>query len=386
MNTLVLYFILANLGLAAFYLFFRLLLQKDTFFAGKRIALLVGIVLALTYPLLDLSSWIQRSDSLVAYADVLGERLPEIPENTAALANVVESENGIEPVNAVEPATLLEPAVGETPISEVAQTPVQNPTIIKVNKTLSFTVFDYILLIYLLTTAFLLFRIVRQLLRIRNIRKHAERRNLHGQWVYVLKGCRSPFSFFKAVFMDPDVYSEKDQLDIIEHEKVHIRQVHSFDVLFSEGVCALFWLNPFAWLLKRSLRENLEFLADNNVIKKGVDPKTYQYKLLQLSCHRSDANLANHFNVSQLKKRIVMMNKKRTSLAGLGKYALYLPLFAALLLTAYAWGQQHETEAIALVEKATADSKLIEALTTTIDNTMALGSKRRKRKTGSKRS
>ena len=144
---------------------------------------------------------------------------------------------------------------------------------------------------------------------------------LHGQWVYVLKGCRSPFSFFKAVFMDPDVYSEKDQLDIIEHEKVHIKQVHSFDVLFSEGVCALFWINPFAWLLKRSLRENLEFLADNNVIKKGIDSKTYQYKLLQLSCHRSDANLANHFNVSQLKKRIVMMNKKRTSWKGLGKYA-----------------------------------------------------------------
>ena len=100
MNTLVLYFILANLGLAAFYLFFRVLLQKDTFFAGKRIALLVGIVLALTYPLLDLSSWIQRSDSLVAYADVLSQRLPEIPATTAGLANAVVSENGVEQTDA----------------------------------------------------------------------------------------------------------------------------------------------------------------------------------------------------------------------------------------------------------------------------------------------
>jgi len=356
MNTLILYFILANLGLAAFYLFFRLLLQKDTFFAGKRIALLVGIVMALTYPLLDLSSWIQRSDSLVAYTDVLRERLPEIPVNTAVLANEVVS------TTALEPTVGIEPAVGATTISEVAPTPVQQPTT-NVNKTLSLTIFDYILLIYFLTTAFLLFRITRQLLRIRNCRKHAERRMLHGQWVYVLKGCKSPFSFFNAVFMDPDAYSEKDQQDIIEHEKVHIRQVHSFDVLFSEGVCALFWINPFAWLLKRSLRENLEFLADNNLIKNGIDPKTYQYKLLQLSCHRSDANLANHFNVSQLKKRIVMMNKKRTSWKGLGKYALYLPLFAALLLTAYAWGQQFENEAKALVDKAMADSKLLAALT-----------------------
>jgi hypothetical protein len=146
----------------------------------------------------------------------------------------------------------------------------------------------------------------------------------------------APFSFFKAIFVNPETYSDEDIGEIVQHEQAHVRQGHTYDVLFGELICVFLWMNPFAWLLKRCMRENLEFLADQHVLHKGFDPKSYQYHLLQLSCQHSDANLANHFNVSQLKTRIVMMNKKRTSRAGLGKYTLALPLFAALLLTAYA--------------------------------------------------
>jgi TonB family protein len=107
------------------------------------------------------------------------------------------------------------------------------------------------------------------------------------------------------------------------------------DVLLAEIVCTVFWINPFAWLLKYDIRENLEFLADKDVVHAGFDPKGYQYHLLRLSYQQSPIRMGNNFNVSQLQNRIKMMNKKRTSQAGWSKYLLTLPLFGSLLLVSY---------------------------------------------------
>ncbi|BEI56833.1 hypothetical protein GCM10007041_11320 [Butyricimonas faecihominis] len=121
--------------------------------------------------------------------------------------------------------------------------------------------------------------------------------------------------------------------EIITHERIHAEQYHSLDVMVSEILCAFFWMNPAMWLLKREIRRNLEFLADKCVVHSGFDRKAYQYHLLRLSHPSAAAQIVNKFNVSPLKKRIMMMNKKRTSRMGLIKYALLVPIAGLLILS-----------------------------------------------------
>ncbi|MGP1553909.1 MAG: TonB family protein, partial [Prevotella intermedia] len=120
--------------------------------------------------------------------------------------------------------------------------------------------------------------------------------------------------------------------EIMTHELAHCRQRHSVDILFTELFAIAFWVNPFVWLLKREVRLNLEYLADNNVLANGTDSKEYQYHLLGLAYRKNVATISNNFNVLPLKKRIKMMNKKRTKKIAKAKYALYIPLAAMLLV------------------------------------------------------
>jgi len=102
--------------------------------------------------------------------------------------------------------------------------------------------------------------------------------------------------------MNPALHSENETKQILTHELTHVRQGHSFDVLAGELLSIVCWFNPASWLMKREIRQNLEFLADSNVLESGIDTKTYQYYLLQLSYQTLDLKLTNKFNVSPLKK------------------------------------------------------------------------------------
>ncbi|HXB33266.1 MAG TPA: M56 family metallopeptidase, partial [Puia sp.] len=127
------------------------------------------------------------------------------------------------------------------------------------------------------------------------------------------------------------LHTEKEWEDIILHEYVHIRQRHTVDILIAERICIVNWYNPFAWLIRYSIRQNLEFIADQQVLDKGVDRKGYQYHLLQVM-GEPRYRLANNFNFSSLKKRIVMMNKMRSAKLQLLKLLFLLPLAVVLLV------------------------------------------------------
>lgn len=142
----------------------------------------------------------------------------------------------------------------------------------------------------------------------------------------------SPFSFFSWIFIHRNLMNEPSLHEVLQHEQTHVRQWHSLDVMLSELACVVFWFNPFVWLLKREVRVNLEYLADQNVLQQGNDSRSYQYHLLSLTFPRSVATLSNNFNVLPLKKRIMMMNKKRTKEIGRLKYLLLLPVCALLFM------------------------------------------------------
>ena len=148
----------------------------------------------------------------------------------------------------------------------------------------------------------------------------------------------SPFSFGPWIFIHPDGMDEQTLREVLIHEQAHVRGWHTLDILFSQVVCILFWWNPAAWLMRREVRMNLEFIADKAVadslspIPMGGALKAYQYRLLGFSLQTNVATIANNFNVLPLKRRIIMMNLRRTRRTGMVKYILFVPVAAAMLL------------------------------------------------------
>jgi bla regulator protein BlaR1 len=146
-----------------------------------------------------------------------------------------------------------------------------------------------------------------------------------------------PFSFFYYLFIANEHFEkQEDSEKIIAHELAHIRGKHSLDVLLSEILGVLFWFNPLVYWYKKSLQDVHEFLADSEVTR-NTSIKKYGHLLLRQAVPSAYIALSNHFNHSQLKKRISMMTKKKSSKWAFSKYALALPMIAlmAILFSAY---------------------------------------------------
>lgn len=193
--------------------------------------------------------------------------------------------------------------------------------------------------VYLCGVSILLVRLLVQLISICRLRLRST--TVYINKVKILEPAKPqpPFSFFGWIFLSPSRHTPEEQQEILDHELAHVHQHHSIDVLLTELHCIVCWLNPIVWLMKYEVRSNLEYLADARVLAQGHNRKGYQIHLLALSYPMAIANLYNHFNVSPLKKRINMMNKKRSSNAGILKYLLILPLCAliSLVINADAW-------------------------------------------------
>ncbi|WP_127130282.1 M56 family metallopeptidase [Pseudoflavitalea rhizosphaerae] len=140
-----------------------------------------------------------------------------------------------------------------------------------------------------------------------------------------------PFSFGRSIYLNKHLHTEAELREILRHEFIHVKQRHSLDMMWGELLCIINWYNPFAWLLRNAIRQNLEFIADHQVLANGIDRKQYQYMLLKVT-GMSFFSVANNFNLSSLKKRIVMMNKKTSASVHLLRFALIVPVLAVLLL------------------------------------------------------
>ena len=194
-----------------------------------------------------------------------------------------------------------------------------------------FVLSEWIGYLYLAGVLVLLVRLVIQAFSLYRLIVRMPEKEINGVRVKCLNAPSGPFSFFRWIFMNPAAVKEDEISEILTHEMAHVRQHHSVDVLLAEMVSICCWMNPFAWLLKREVRLNLEFLADRKVMEAGFATKSYQYHLLGLA-YNHKYGLSNNFNFSHLKQRIIMMNKKKSNGAGHIKYALFvLPAFALLV-------------------------------------------------------
>ena len=288
METFYMYVLQVNVGLLVFYLLYRGLLARDTFLGMRRLYWWAAWVLAFLYPLVELGVWGRTETPLqVVMADY------------AEAMTVV--------VSAVAP-------------EEAATWSWQ----------------DGLALLWAAGASALLLRMLVQLAVVCRLARRGRKVEWHGVRVLAVEGDNVPFSFFRWIFVQPGNHSEGELEEILAHEQAHVCQWHSLDVVVSELLCCLFWFNPAVWLAKRCVRQNLEFLADRAVVHSGFDRKNYQYHLLRLSYGVNIGQIVNNFNVSPLKKRIMMMNKKKSRHAGALKYALLLPVAGLLVLSANA--------------------------------------------------
>jgi beta-lactamase regulating signal transducer with metallopeptidase domain len=171
-----------------------------------------------------------------------------------------------------------------------------------------------------------------QFLSFKKIRRSAELINENaGIKLYHLDMDIIPFTFGNSIYINKLKHSTDELNEIIRHESVHVYQKHTVDVLIAEFICMLNWYNPFAWLIKHAIKQNLEFLADNTVLTSGTDKKNYQYLLLKVMGN-TPLTITSNLNFSSLKKRIYMMNKTKTSRTHLLKFLFVLPAIALLML------------------------------------------------------
>lgn len=315
------YLLKVNVAFVLFYAFYRLFFYKDTFFKLRRAILLAFFGLALFYPLLNIQDWVRLQEPI---ADVIYMYSAMLPEATA-----------------------------------------------KADAAASVDWYGWLLgslgFIYWGIVAFLCGRFLVQLSSILWLAHTSERVVIHETPVYALRKAAGPFSFFRMVFLHPESHSDKETDEILTHECTHVSQWHSIDVILSEMMCMACWFNPFVWLLKREVRHNLEYLADNTVIQSGYDSKSYQYHLLGLAHHQSVTTLYNSFNVLHLKNRIMMMNKKRSPGIVRTKYLIFIPLVGILMLLSNIEAVARLT--VRLANEATVSNAMVTATGILVDET-----------------
>ncbi len=145
----------------------------------------------------------------------------------------------------------------------------------------------------------------------------------------------SPFSFFIIIFLSDDIYKKGDIKKIITHEKIHVQQKHSFDLIILELLTIIQWFNPFIWFYKSTIKEIHEFLADEGVLSEGHSRTDYQELLLNQTFGIQLNGISNNFNpacVGLIKRRFIMMSKLKTNKSVLLKMVFIVPLAVILTL------------------------------------------------------
>ena len=266
------------------YGFYRLTVSRDTFFGLRRLTLWLIYAVVLMVPALNLEYWVRDTPTMVSMANVYADTF--------------------------------------------------YPVVVVKAQASGITWMDMLLGIYWVGVAVLSLRLVWQLFSIIRLVVISRKQEVEGITVHLLKGDGSPFSFFRWVFMYPSTLEGRQLHEVMVHECTHVSGLHSLDTLFSELFSIACWFNPFAWLMKQEVRMNLEYLADESVLSDGNARKSYQYHLLGLAYRQPNEStkIANNFNLLPLKKRIKMMNKRRTSEIGKAKYLLFAPLAGVLLM------------------------------------------------------
>jgi len=311
MEPIFLYFLQSALISGAFLAVYHIFLKRDTLFKENRLFLLSGLVLAFVFPLIKIQKTIVVSQATLVQAVETSE---QIPLNTT------------------------------------------NQSI--------YTLENILLSIYIVVSLFLFIRFISKLVSLKKLAKNARKRRetpfLHMETEKPI----SPFSFFNYLFYNPRLFESNELHSVLEHEKVHARQLHTLDILLLELLKIFFWFNPVLWIYKSAVRQNLEYLADHFAIAQAKDKKSYQYLMLKQVVDSQEHTLASSFYNSLIKKRIVMLNQNQSKKVNVLKTLVMLPLLGLFLASfsieeTYLYKDSDSVESL-MTEENSDDNKTVE--------------------------
>ncbi len=264
--------------IAIFYGFYKIVLERETFFQSNRYFLLTGILIALVLPYINIPLYIGNNSKPIEDFIVL-----------------------------------------------------ENHAIITKDETINWlTIFNKI---YLIGVLFLIGKLIVNLISLGNlILKHPVEK-VNGFSMVRTHQDISPFSFFNYIVFNPNQFNSKELKQIISHEKIHAFQYHSIDIIISQIISIILWFNPIIWLYKKELVQNLEFIADDKAQQESICKKNYQLLLVKTSVPKNKLALTNNFYNSLIKKRILMLHRNRSKKRNQLKYLLILPLIAVFMLS-----------------------------------------------------
>lgn len=275
-------YLLKSAGVLALFLgCYQVFLKRETFFTANRFFLLSGLVLSIGVPFLTIvrTVWIAP----------------------------IPFQNGIETTGLI-PATMMDN---------------------------SFNWQQLTLMVYLLGITFMTIRLFVQAFSLVKMLHNGHSSIKNDIKIVKTTADISPCSFFNNIVYNPDKIEKIELQSILDHEKCHVRQLHSVDILLANFLVIFQWFNPLVWLYRFSIRQNLEYLADAEALRKKHDKKEYQYLLLKSHVGDHLFSLVNPFfnsSISSIKKRIVMLNKEKSSRTNMSKIGIVLPLLVVFIL------------------------------------------------------
>ena len=287
-NDLVVFIYESGICLAIMFAMYWLFLRRETYFRFNRYYLLSTIIIAFTLPLGNLSLFENGTG-----VSALG-----------GISSVVE--------------TIRIPAVTISAGSDTVQSQSNN--------------WQHLAsVIYLIGASLLLARTILGVVKVTILKKKGKVVFKDGYSIVYMKQKLAPFSFLKTIFINDALPDGPDKSSIIIHERIHIRQKHTYDNLFVEFFLAIFWFNPFMWFLKRALRNTHEYLADNGVLVGNTSRTSYQSLLLKQIIGLAPLVVTSSFN-STIKKRINMICRNKSSVLAKFKPLLLVPMIILLTL------------------------------------------------------
>lgn len=299
------YLFKASICLILFYIIYLVLIKDDTFYKLKRYYLLVSVVIALLIPKLPSTTWTQNIKKTI---------VPQKFENTS---------------NSMFQDTFEKVIYNSFPQQINPITEKKSP----------FTFLTGLFILYILGVGYMFFRLGNNLYQIFIIVK----RNVHlsyGKYTIVSLDDDYPtFSFFRHIFLNGKNLNDEEKNDVLFHEETHIKQGHSYDIIFIELCKVLFWFNPVIWFYKKTLLKVHECLADDYLVQsKSKSINEYQTLLLKQYLSNFNIELAQPFNYSLIKFRIKMMTKSKSKW-----WAKYKIIFAVpiIILSLVAFTNEH---------------------------------------------
>ena len=298
MSSFLFYILKSTIGISLLYGMFRLFMRKETFFALNRAILLAIVLVATVIPLISLPPLFQP---IVLESRNSAVEQPEI--NSASLTEFAQTENASTETISTQSSQAENHFSWATAIQYLYWAGI---------------LITFLILIHGIGSVVVLFR-------------NAKIKRVDGYKLVIVDHEVSPFSFAKIIVIFRADY-ETHRQSILTHEQAHIQLNHFFDLTLLEAIKIFHWFNPFIYLLITDMKEIHEFQADENTLNSGIDAKQYQFLIIQKSVGPQRFALANSFNHCQIKNRITMMNKSKTSKAWRWKVATFLPLLALLLM------------------------------------------------------